>query len=57
VTWHFRCQTAAAGPLYNHVAVMALTDLLATRVVDLAGAKRRKRLSAIEALHDAMEEI
>jgi DNA-binding MurR/RpiR family transcriptional regulator len=36
---------------------MALTDLLATRVVDLAGAKRRKRLSAIEALHDAMEEI
>ena len=57
VTWHFRCQTAAAGPLYSHVAVMALTDLLATRVMELAGAKRRGRLSAIETLHDAIEEI
>ncbi|MCW0000986.1 MurR/RpiR family transcriptional regulator [Pararhizobium sp. YC-54] len=57
VTWHFRCQTAAAGPLYNHVAVMALTDLLATRVMDFAGAKRRRRLSTIETLHEAMDEI
>lgn len=57
VTWHFRCQTAAAGPLYSHVAVMALTDMLATRVMDIAGAKRRRRLSMIEALYDAMDEI
>lgn len=57
MTWHFRCQTAAAGPLYSHVAVMTLVHLLATRVMDLAGASRRRRLSAIEALHDALEEI
>lgn len=57
VTWHFRCQTAASGPLYNHAAVMVLTHLLATRVLDLAGASRRRRLSAIEALHDALQEM
>ena len=36
---------------------MVLTHLLATRVLDLAGASRRRRLSTIEALHDALQEM
>ena len=26
-TWHFRCQTLAPGPLFNHVSVMAICHL------------------------------
>lgn len=55
--WHLRCQTAAPGPLFNHVAVIGLVHLLATRVIDLAGPAARKRLSAIESLHDALDEL
>ena len=57
VTWHFRCPTAAPGPLFNHVSVMALTHLLATRVIELSGKKGRKRLLAIESVHDSLNEI
>lgn len=55
--WLIRCDTGAPGPLYDHAAVMALCDVLATRVLGLAGAAGRRRLSAIEAAHDALEEI
>lgn len=56
-TWQFNCQTAAAGPLYNHSAVMALIHLIATRVIDLAGPAGRRRLSNIEAVHEALADI
>jgi DNA-binding MurR/RpiR family transcriptional regulator len=55
--WLIRCETAAPGPLYDHAAVMALCDLLATRVLQLAGRAGRRRLTAIEVAHDALDEI
>ena len=56
-TWRFRVQTAAPGPLFNHVAVLALAHLLATRTIEIAGPPGRRRLSAIEAAHDSLDEI
>jgi DNA-binding MurR/RpiR family transcriptional regulator len=55
--WHIQCQTPAPGPLFNHTAVLALCHLLATRVIERAGAAGRKRLAAIETLHDALDEL
>ncbi|MBP1882273.1 MurR/RpiR family transcriptional regulator [Sinorhizobium mexicanum] len=55
--WHFRCQTLAPGPLFNHVSVMALCHLLTTRCIELAGVAGRNRLRGIEALNDALEEL
>ncbi len=57
VNWHFRCNTFAPGPIYNHVAVMALIHLLVTRIVELSGHEGRKRLSQIEMLHHALSEL
>ncbi|OIS92842.1 hypothetical protein BLA27_14230 [Brucella cytisi] len=57
VSWHFECQTASTGPLYDQGAVMSLTHLVATRVVELSGPTRRRRLSAIEMIHDLFDEI
>jgi DNA-binding MurR/RpiR family transcriptional regulator len=57
VTWLVRCDTQAPGPLDNHVAVLALCHLLAARVLELAGPAGRRRLTAIEAAHDALEEL
>lgn len=56
-TWRLRCQTAAPGPLFNHVAVIALSHFLATRVVELSGAAGRRRLAAIEGLHENLGEL
>lgn len=55
--WHFRCQTLAPGPLFNHTAVMALCHLLIMRCIEIAGAKGRTRLRNIEALNDALDEL
>jgi DNA-binding MurR/RpiR family transcriptional regulator len=55
--WHFRCQTLAPGPLFNHVSVMALCHLLITRCIEHAGAGGRSRLRGIEALNDALHEL
>ncbi|MFG1302342.1 MurR/RpiR family transcriptional regulator [Xanthobacter sp. V3C-3] len=55
-TWLITCQAHAAGPLDNHVAVIALSHFLATRVVELSGRDGRRRMAAIEAAHDAFEE-
>ncbi|OOG70091.1 MurR/RpiR family transcriptional regulator [Sinorhizobium sp. A49] len=55
--WHFRCQTLAPGPLFNHVSVMALCHLLTTRCIETAGVAGRNRLRGIEALNDALEEL
>ena len=56
-TWHFRCQTLAPGPLFNHVAVMALCHLLVTRTIEAAGAAGRTRLRAIEGLNESFNEL
>ena len=55
--WHFQCQTPAPGPLFNHVSVLALCHLIATRAIELAGPTGRKRLAAIEAAHDSLDEL
>ena len=55
--WRLRVQTAAPGPLFNHAAVLTLCHILATRVLERSGSAGRKRLLAIEALHDSMDEI
>lgn len=57
VTWHFRCCTLAAGPLFNHTAVMGLCHLLAMRTIELAGDASRRRLRRIETLNDRFEEL
>lgn len=57
VRWHFRCETASNGPLFNHVSVMALCHLLAMRTIDLAGRPGRRRLGRIEAANDALDEL
>lgn len=56
VAWHFQCQTVAPGPLFNHVSVLAVSHLVATRVLELAGPSARKRLGTIEALHEELDE-
>ena len=56
-TWHFHCRTVAPGPLFNHVAVLALSHYLATRVLELSGAEGRQRMSEIEAIHEALDEL
>lgn len=56
-TWSIHCDTAAPGALDNHVAVLGLCGLLATKVLELAGNRGRKRLSAIESAHDALDEM
>lgn len=55
--WVVRCHSSAPGPLDNHVALMLLCDLLATRVMAQAGAAGRQRLSRVEAAHDALAEL
>ncbi|HEY3049965.1 MAG TPA: MurR/RpiR family transcriptional regulator [Polaromonas sp.] len=55
--WLLRCHTQAPGPLDNHAALMILCHLLATRVMEHAGAKGRRRMVAIEAEHDALSEL
>jgi DNA-binding MurR/RpiR family transcriptional regulator len=56
-TWHFRCQTLAPGPLFNHVSVMAICHLIATRAIERAGAAGRTRLRGIERFGDTLEEL
>lgn len=57
VRWHFRCQTTSPGPLFNHVAVMALCHQVVTRAIVLAGADGRARLQRIELLNDRLNEL
>ena len=55
--WHFRCQTLAPGPLFNHVSVMALCPLITTRAIERAGTAGRARLRGIERFGDTLEEL
>ncbi len=55
--WRLRVQTNAPGPLFNHAAVLTLCHVLATRALERSGPSGRKRLLAIEALHDSLDEF
>jgi DNA-binding MurR/RpiR family transcriptional regulator len=55
--WLVRCDCYAPSPLDNHVAVMALCDLLITKVCEAAGMKGRRRLTAVEAAHDTLQDM
>ena len=55
--WHLRCQTISPGPLFNHVSVLAICHLIATRTIELAGSEGRQRMSAIEVAHAALDEL
>ncbi|RWR04852.1 MurR/RpiR family transcriptional regulator [Paenirhodobacter populi] len=57
VAWHFRCETASSGPLFNHVAVMGLCNLIANRTIALAERTGRDRLREIEQINDALNEL
>lgn len=57
VTWTVHCDTSAPGPLDNHAAVIALCGMLATQVMAQAGNAGRRRMSGIEAAHDALDEM
>ncbi len=55
--WHLRCSTESSGPLFSHVGVMALLNLIANRTIDAAAEAGRKRLAAIEASNDLLGEL
>lgn len=57
ITWHLHCSSESDRPLDDHVAVIAVCHLLASRVVELAGPRERARLTAIEASYVALKEL
>jgi DNA-binding MurR/RpiR family transcriptional regulator len=57
MAWHLYCCCDSDSPLDDHVAVIGICHLLTSRVMELAGPTERARLSAIEAGHDALQEL
>jgi DNA-binding MurR/RpiR family transcriptional regulator len=57
VRWTLPCSTTGAGALFDHVGVMAICGLLAAAAIERSGPAGRERLSAIEAIHDSLDEI
>lgn len=55
--WRFACATSAPGPLLNHVAVMAVCNLLAARVIEHSGPEGRRRIGAVEEAHLRLDEL
>lgn len=55
--WRLRCATSAPGPLLNHVAVMAVCNLLAARVFELSGPGGRRRMGTIDDVHRKLDEV
>jgi DNA-binding MurR/RpiR family transcriptional regulator len=55
--WHLPCATTGAGALFDHAGVMAICGLLASGLIEESGTAGRSRLSAIEKIHDALDEI
>lgn len=53
----FHCVTAATGPLFNHVSVMAVCNLLAARVIALSDIDGRTHLRDIETWHADLDQI
>lgn len=56
-TWSLQCHCRGPGALDNHVAVMAICDLLATMVIEAAGSSGRKRMGQVEQDHDALDDF
>ncbi|MFT4103078.1 MAG: MurR/RpiR family transcriptional regulator [Burkholderiaceae bacterium] len=56
-TWSIQCECGSPGVLDNHVAVMALCDLIANTVIETTGVAGRRRLAAIELAHDELDEL
>lgn len=56
-TWHFRCDTASPGPLFNHVSVMALCHMLTDRAIQFADLEGRVRLQRMEQINDSLGEL
>jgi DNA-binding MurR/RpiR family transcriptional regulator len=57
VHWHVYCACDSDSPLDDHVAVTGICHVLSSRVMELCGAAERERLTAIEANHDALQEL
>ncbi|WP_407492991.1 MurR/RpiR family transcriptional regulator [Pseudooceanicola sp. MF1-13] len=57
VARHFRCATQSSGPLFSHVGVMALINIVANRTIELASESGRKKLRAIESFNEALGEL
>jgi DNA-binding MurR/RpiR family transcriptional regulator len=55
--WRIMCETASPGPLFNHVAVLTFCHILATRVIEHSGTNGRRRMRAIEAIHNDLDEV
>lgn len=55
--WHLRCQTGSPGPLFSHVAVMALINALANQTIELSSEDGKVRLAEIEAFNESLEEL
>ena len=55
--WHFRCATRSSGPLFSHVSVMALINLITNRTIELAADSGRQRLQSIENYNDLLREL
>ncbi|WP_179402019.1 MurR/RpiR family transcriptional regulator [Burkholderia guangdongensis] len=56
-TWSLQCDCRGPGRLDDHAAVMALCNVIATRVIEASGTAGRKRLAAIELAHETFEEL
>lgn len=57
VNWHLQCKTTALGPVFNHVAVMAVCHLFASCAFAAAGPAGRKRMRDVEAAHQALNDV
>lgn len=57
VDWHFRCATRSSGPLFSHVGVMALINLIANRTIEISSESGRHKLERIEGYNDLLNEL
>ncbi|KPQ14789.1 MAG: transcriptional regulator, RpiR family [Rhodobacteraceae bacterium HLUCCO18] len=55
--WRLPCSTTGAGPLFDHVGVMAVCGILASSAIEGSGAAGRERLRTIENIHDSLDEL
>lgn len=55
--WHLRCETRSPGPLFSHVAVMGLCNVLVNRTIALAAASGRQHLRQIERINESLAEL
>lgn len=53
-TWHVRCSTSSAGPLFSHVGVMAVCHMIAEQVIAACGPDAAERLRRFEAINESL---